>query len=74
MITVAAWAAIEETTTGGEQVLFPSMLDSFINPDAPPASQTAEGQRWKVEILYGLRSKGPVRETDKRKTQGTIVK
>lgn len=68
MITVVAWTAIEETTAGGDQVLFLSMLDSFINPDVPPASETAEGQRWKVEIVYGLRSNGSVREMNKRKT------
>lgn len=51
-------------------MLFPTMLNSFINPNVTPAS---EGQRQKVEIMYGLTESTDPLETDNRQPRARLA-
>lgn len=51
-------------------MLFPTMLDSFINPNVTPAS---EGQRQKAEIMYGLTESTDQLQTDNRQPRAWLA-
>lgn len=70
MITVVLGQLLRNSNWGG-QILFPTMLDSFINPNVTPAS---EGQRQKVEIMYGLTESTDPLQTDNRQRRARLAK
>lgn len=51
-------------------MLFPTMLDSFINPNVTP---DPEGQRQKVEIVYGLMESPDRLQTDNRQPRAWLA-
>lgn len=51
-------------------MLFPTMLDSFINPNVTP---DPEGQRQKVEIVYGLTESPDRLQTDNRQPRAWLA-
>lgn len=55
----------------GEQMLLPTVLDSFINPNVTPDS---EGQRQKVEIMFGLTESTDPLQTDNRQPRAWLAK